>query len=229
MWGRECARTERGEMRKVPKMLPSYIERDAWTKLNVAPAKIMQQDNVLIELYNHTIQNGEKNNDKEETALVWDYLVACNKIFERGLLSHDKITTDDLHVIENVEEGYRYFEKWWESLDQGGDFNPTSTEERRFISWQTWDLLRVTVFGFIGLTRNFLMQNQHYYVLPLKINGSAAETLFHNSNLRLITNSHQLTIHSSMKKDLHGTSSAAHGYRDTPLYLKKKLLKRKRK
>ena len=29
-------------MRKVPKLLPSYIERDAWTKLNVAPAKIMQ-------------------------------------------------------------------------------------------------------------------------------------------------------------------------------------------
>lgn len=29
-------------MRKVPKLLPSFIERDAWTKLNVAPAKIMQ-------------------------------------------------------------------------------------------------------------------------------------------------------------------------------------------
>ena len=42
MWGRECTRAERGEMRKVPKLLPSYIERDAWTKLNVAPAKIMQ-------------------------------------------------------------------------------------------------------------------------------------------------------------------------------------------
>ena len=178
--------------------------------------------------------NTEKNNEKEETALVRDYLMACNKIFERGLLSHDKITTEDLHVIENIEEGYRYFEKWWESLDQGGDFNPTSTEERRFISWQTWDLLRVTVFGFIGFTRNFLMQNQHYYVLPLKINGSAAETLF--SQFKFETN-HKLTSvnYASarsrvlMKKDLHGTSSAAHGYRDTPLYLKKKLLKRKRK
>lgn len=29
-------------MRRIPKLLPSYIERDAWTKLNVAPAKIMQ-------------------------------------------------------------------------------------------------------------------------------------------------------------------------------------------
>lgn len=42
MWQRECTRSEKGEMRRIPKLLPSYIERDAWTKLNVAPAKIMQ-------------------------------------------------------------------------------------------------------------------------------------------------------------------------------------------
>lgn len=42
MWERECTRAEHGIMRKVPKLLPSFIERDAWTKLNVAPAKIMQ-------------------------------------------------------------------------------------------------------------------------------------------------------------------------------------------
>eukprot|EP00794_Sanderia_malayensis_P001123 gene1123-477_t len=42
MWKRECSRVEAGAMRMVPKLLPSYIQRDAWTKLNVAPAKIVQ-------------------------------------------------------------------------------------------------------------------------------------------------------------------------------------------
>ncbi len=42
MWLRECERLNTGVARRVPKLLPSYIERDAWTKLNVAPAKIMQ-------------------------------------------------------------------------------------------------------------------------------------------------------------------------------------------
>ena len=48
MWQRECERSEKGEMRRIPKLLPSYIERDAWTKLNVAPAKIMQVCSCII-------------------------------------------------------------------------------------------------------------------------------------------------------------------------------------
>ena len=42
LWERECTRIREGKIRKVPKLQPSYIERDSWTKLNVAPAKIMQ-------------------------------------------------------------------------------------------------------------------------------------------------------------------------------------------
>jgi len=42
MWTREKERRDTNQIRLVPGMLEAYIERDAWTKLNVKPAKIMQ-------------------------------------------------------------------------------------------------------------------------------------------------------------------------------------------
>ena len=42
MYKRECDRVSNGLTRMVPKMKEVFIIRDAWTKLNVTPAKIMQ-------------------------------------------------------------------------------------------------------------------------------------------------------------------------------------------
>ena len=42
LWHRECTRRERGNARMIPKLKESHVLRDSWTKLNVAPAKIMQ-------------------------------------------------------------------------------------------------------------------------------------------------------------------------------------------
>jgi hypothetical protein len=42
MWDREKDRRDSNQIRLVPGLIESYIERDAWTKLNVKPAKIMQ-------------------------------------------------------------------------------------------------------------------------------------------------------------------------------------------
>ena len=42
MYARECGRMRSGLARTVPKLRETHIIRDSWTKLNVAPAKIMQ-------------------------------------------------------------------------------------------------------------------------------------------------------------------------------------------
>ena len=42
LYRRECARRADGKAQMVPRMKESYILRDAWMKLNVASAKIMQ-------------------------------------------------------------------------------------------------------------------------------------------------------------------------------------------
>jgi hypothetical protein len=42
LWNREKEKRDSNQIRLVPGLLESYVERDAWTKLNVKPAKIMQ-------------------------------------------------------------------------------------------------------------------------------------------------------------------------------------------
>jgi hypothetical protein len=42
MWERERHRRDNGLIRLEPRLNKSMIDRDAWTKLNVKPAKIMQ-------------------------------------------------------------------------------------------------------------------------------------------------------------------------------------------
>ena len=42
MWQREIQRAESGLMCEIPKLKDHYVKRDSWTRLNVAPAKIMQ-------------------------------------------------------------------------------------------------------------------------------------------------------------------------------------------
>lgn len=42
MYKRECSRIQNGSARMIPKLREAHVIRDAWIKLNVAPAKIMQ-------------------------------------------------------------------------------------------------------------------------------------------------------------------------------------------
>ena len=42
LYSRECQRRDKGCARMVPKLKEVHVLRDAWTKLNVLPAKIMQ-------------------------------------------------------------------------------------------------------------------------------------------------------------------------------------------
>ena len=52
VYNREKTRAERGEARRVPDLLSSYVYRDKWTRLNVKASKIMQQDHVISEIKN---------------------------------------------------------------------------------------------------------------------------------------------------------------------------------
>ena len=42
LYSRECQRRDQGHARMIPKLREVHVLRDAWTKLNVLPAKIMQ-------------------------------------------------------------------------------------------------------------------------------------------------------------------------------------------
>ena len=114
----------------------------------------------------------------------------------------------------------------------GGDFSPLDSTERRFLSWQALDLLRVAVYGFIAFADSFLQDHSEYNIVPLKINGSSVETLFSQFKYEAhgkLTSVNYATVRKTvlMKRDIHGSTKAARGYRNTMLYIKDKKLKRK--
>ncbi len=53
-----------------------------------------------------------------------NYLLACDNLFERGLLSNDKMTAGDQSIIELIDDGYKYFEDYKEGMHAASDFSP---------------------------------------------------------------------------------------------------------
>ena len=50
---------------------------------------------------------------------------------------------------------------------------------------QTWDLLQIMYGGFVGLCDDFIREHPQHFISPLRINGSAVESIF--SCLKYIT------------------------------------------
>lgn len=78
---REDARFARGQSRFVRGLFNSYIERDSWIRLNVKPSKIMQQDEVNNELFDHA---SKKMEDPAATLTVYHYLKAAMIFLNRA-------------------------------------------------------------------------------------------------------------------------------------------------
>ena len=103
--------------------------RDAWTKLNVSPAKIMlvenvlvknlryflQQEQVLSKLYSY-IHKEPPPADASSTSETLKYLQACHQLFETGFLSHKKIISLDSPVLQSIDKGYKYLTSWLSTL-----------------------------------------------------------------------------------------------------------------
>ena len=50
--------------------------------------------------------------------LTAEYLEACNFIFEKGILSHDMITSCSCTCLTNISEGMKWFFKWKQGLQE---------------------------------------------------------------------------------------------------------------
>ena len=64
-------------------------------------------------------------------------------------------------------------------------YDPVNSSGRLFLAWQTWDLLRITWYGFKNLCIDFTARYPGVYMAPLRLNGSVIETLF--SQLKYIS------------------------------------------
>ena len=66
--------------------------------------------------------------DATSVKIVIRYLTACNQLFERGFLSHEKVSSRDSEVLGNIKMGYSFFSTWLKSLLDEGIIIVTSTD-----------------------------------------------------------------------------------------------------
>lgn len=64
-----------------------------------------------------SLLTSEKTDVVKETAR---YLQACHLIFEKGILSHVFIRSNESAVFKNIQQGWKYFEEWAEEHNNTG-------------------------------------------------------------------------------------------------------------
>lgn len=65
-----------------------------------------------------SLAKGRPEQDKEHRA-VYNYLYACNQLFENGTLSHQPIYNESSNVLKNMKQGFEFFESWRNTLLSG--------------------------------------------------------------------------------------------------------------
>ena len=68
------------------------------------------------------------------------------------------------------------------------EYSVTDPTSNVFLSQQTWDLMGITWYGFKEFCKYLIQQHPGYAVFPLRLNGSAVETIF--SCLKFIPGGH---------------------------------------
>ena len=122
------------------------------TRLNVRPAKIMQQTACIAAL--QTTACAENN---DSTRLTAEYLSACNKIFESGFLSKYCVSNQNQTVLDIIQDGMNFFNEWANDvLETFPNVKLTGPLQKVFLAWQIWELMRITHFGFKHLCADFL-------------------------------------------------------------------------
>ena len=58
--------------------------------------------------------------DTDSVKLTLKYLEACNKVFEKGLLSHKRVTSVNSKVLTSINTGFQYFVSWHKDLADTG-------------------------------------------------------------------------------------------------------------
>lgn len=94
-----------------------------------------------------------------------------------------------------------------------------------------WDLLRIDVYGFKAFREDFLKKYPGYFISPLRISGSAVESLFsqfkHNADGKLDACNYTTARCAHLVQQSVSAHHSGAGYRDQTFCYMQLLLKKK--
>ena len=95
-----------------------------------------------------------------------------------------------------------------------------------------WDLLRVCFYGLNGFAEWFLQKYPNHFISPVRLSGSAVETLFsqfkHCTGGKLSSSNYAVARASHLIKHTVSSHHSSKGYRDVPLDLPDSTLQKKK-
>ena len=95
-----------------------------------------------------------------------------------------------------------------------------------------WDLLRIDVQGFTEFCHDFLSRHDGYFVSPLRLSGSAIESIFgqfkYNAGGKLDAANYRIARAAFLTKQASEGHHSGKGYRDMPLYVQSVPLEKKK-
>ena len=96
---------------------------------------------------------------------------------------------------------------------------------------QTWDLLRIMIYGFKGLCERFISTHPGHHINPKRVNGSGVETLFgqlkHTTSGNLTGHTYETAKATLLTKRQVQSGKKKDDYRDTPLNIRQASMQRK--
>jgi hypothetical protein len=138
----------------------------------------------------------------------------------------------DSRVLKSIDEGYSFFTNWMSSiLEKDPEYDFTSTTQQKFLSWQTMDLLRIDVYSLKSFCQHFLTKYPGYFVSPLRLSGSAVESLFsqykYNARGKLDAANYSSAHAANLIQQTTSSHDSGKGYRDSELSIATLSLKKK--
>ena len=105
------------------------------------------------------------------------------------------------------------------------EINLREATQTSLLPWQTWDLLEIMYHGFKGFCHNFLIEHPEYFIIPVRISGSAIESVFsclkHISGANLSSNNYASSITAlATQRERTGNTNDENSYRNVSLRLK---------
>jgi hypothetical protein len=209
----------------VPGMKLSYVVRDPWTRLNVQPAKIMQKDACIAGLLHMAQQNND--DGMRKTAHFYKHVTRFLREDFYPTIMFLMVT----RLLDVIQEGMDFLPKWTDDVRQRfPGVSLINPRQKHFLSWQTWELMRVAHGGLKGLCDDFLRQYPMFHIYPKRINGSAVETLF--SQFKYLTGGKLSAVNYETARAAYLTKVDVHGrrfadeYRNAPLHIQQADLQR---
>lgn len=110
------------------------------------------------------------------------YLKQMRKIFIEGLLSHERVYSMESPIIRNIQEARGELLSWEKEYETNKVSNNQSWSEANvnFISFVTWQQLRITINTFLLFSESFFANNDNKgaYIIPQRFNQSPLESYF---------------------------------------------------